>query len=226
VIPLAVYYVVRSHLSSDAVALAIAGIPAAVWVLVEWVRKRVLDPIGAIILFGFLVGLLASWALGGSAFVLKARDSAFTAAFGVACLASLATRRPVMFYLGRSMSAGDNPSRRARYDELIELPPARAVFVTVTAVWGVALLLDAGVRLVLAWSLPTGPFLALTPVVSALLLGGAFAFTMWFSRWARGRGEVIGQIHEVPQSGGSVWWWLRRYGSRMPDVANDPAGTE
>ena len=52
-------------------------------------RKRRIDPIGCIVLFGFIAGILASIALGGSAFVLKVRDSAFTALFGLACLTSL-----------------------------------------------------------------------------------------------------------------------------------------
>src|ERR1700756_729087 len=56
VIPLAVYYSVRSHVGGDAAALMIAGAPAAAWVAVHWVRNRRIDPIGAITLFGFVAG--------------------------------------------------------------------------------------------------------------------------------------------------------------------------
>ena len=57
IVPLAVYYLVRSHVGSDADALAIAGIPAAIWVIGQFMRRRRIDPIGAIVLFGFVVGL-------------------------------------------------------------------------------------------------------------------------------------------------------------------------
>jgi len=187
VVPLAVYYLVRSHVSGDATALAIAGIPAALWVVVQWLRLRRIDPIGAIILFGFAAGLIASAALGGNAFVLKVRDSAFTGLFGLSCLASLALRRPVMFYVGRAMSAGNDPARREAYDALWELPPARRVFAIITTVWGIGLLVEAGLRVVLAATLPTGPFLAVAPVMAAVMIGGMFVFTLWYSKWSRER---------------------------------------
>ena len=185
VIPLAVYYLVRHQVNSDAVALAIAGIPAAAWVIVQWVRHRHIDPIGAIVLCGFIGGLITSAALGGDAFVLKVRDSALTFLLGVACLLSLRFRRPVMFYLGRSLSAGGNPARRAAYDGLWDRPGGPHAFRVITAVWGVGLIGDAGLIVLLASSLTTGVFLATSPSVSTVLLSGLFAFSVWYIRAAQ-----------------------------------------
>src|SRR2546421_82560 len=133
IIPLGVYYAIRPHVSGDAAALAIAGAFPAGWVLVEWVRKRTLDAIGSITLFGFLAGIAASYLLGGNAFVLKVRDSAFTALFGLACLATLTMRRPMMFHIGKALSAGDDEKRRAAYDELYDLPTAPRTFAIITS---------------------------------------------------------------------------------------------
>jgi hypothetical protein len=185
VIPLAVYYLVRHQVNSDAVALAIAGIPAAAWVLVQWVRHRHIDPIGAIVLCGFVGGLIISAALGGDAFVLKVRDSALTFLLGVACLVSLRIRRPVMFYIGRSLSAGANPARRAAYDGLWDRPGGPHAFRVITAVWGVGLIGDAGLILLLGSTLTTGVFLATSPSVSTALLSGLFAFSVWYIRAAQ-----------------------------------------
>ena len=191
VIPLAVYYVVRRHVSGDATALVIAGAFPAGWVLVELARKRTLDAIGSITLFGFLAGIAASYALGGNAFVLKVRDSAFTALFGLVCLVSLAWHRPMMFHLGKALSAGDDKDRRAAYDELFTLPTSRRTFVIITAAWGVGLLVEAGVRVLLAVALPTGTFLAVSPVVGGVFFGGLFIFTLRYSKIARARGEAL-----------------------------------
>ncbi len=79
VVPLAVYYLVRHRVHTDADALIIAGIFPAAWVTVQFVRQRRIDPVGAIVLFGFVVGVAASLLLGGNAYVLKVRDSVFTA---------------------------------------------------------------------------------------------------------------------------------------------------
>jgi hypothetical protein len=187
IVPLAVYYLVRHEAGSDAAALAIAGIPAAGWVTLQWVRHRRVDPIGAIVVLGFAGGLAVSAALGGSAFVLKVRDSAFTCLLGLACFLSLRFRRPVMFYLGRSFSAGDDPDRRAAYEGLWTLPGGPHTFRVITAVWGVGLICDAGLRVMLAASLPTGAFLATSPTAAGLMFSALFAFTVWYSRAARRR---------------------------------------
>jgi hypothetical protein len=209
-IPLGVYYLVRHHVGSDAAALALAGVPAAAWVAVEWVRRRTVDPIGAIMLFGFVAGLIASYALGGNAIVLKVRDSVFTGFLGLACLVSLRLgRRPAMFFVGRALSAGDDPIRQNIYNDLWALPPARAVFQTITILWGAVLLCESGLRVLLAVLLPTGPFLAASPALAGVLLGGTGAFTMWFSRWARTRSEAL-IARGLREDGGSTWWWLHR----------------
>jgi hypothetical protein len=191
IVPLAVYYVVRRHVSGDATALAIAGAFPAAWVLVELARKRTLDAIGSITLFGFLAGIAASYAMGGDAFVLKVRDSAFTALFGLVCLVSLASHRPMMFHLGKALSAGDDKDRRAAYDELLALPMARRTFAIITAAWGFGLLIEAAARVLLAVTLPTGTFLAVSPVIGAVFFGGLFVFTLRYSKVARQRGEVL-----------------------------------
>jgi hypothetical protein len=189
-VPLAVYFSARPHVSSDATGLIIAGAFPAGWVLLEWLRRRHLDPIGSLVLAGFVLGALASWALGGNAFVLKVRESFFGGLFGVACLLSLLARRPMMFHIGKALSAGDDEDRRAAYDEMWELPTAARTFATITACWGVGLICEAGVRIVLALALPTGLFLAVAPVLAAVVFGSLFAFTIVWTRRARRLGEA------------------------------------
>lgn len=191
VIPLAVYYSVRPHVHGDATALVIAGAPAALWVALEWVRKRRVDPIGCIVLFGFVAGVAASYLLGGSAFVLKVRDSAFTCLFGMLCLASLVRTKPLMFHIGRALSAGDDAAKLAAYDQLWEMPTAPRTFRVITAAWGAGLIIEAAMRVGLAVALPTGQFLAVSPVLAFVVFGGLFAFTVWLSRRARRDGEAL-----------------------------------
>jgi hypothetical protein len=180
-----VYYVVRHHVSSDQRALIIAGLFPTAWIVVQWVRTRRLDPVGAIVLAGFAVGVMVSELLGGNAFVLKVRDSGFTVAFGIASLVSLLASRPLMFHIGKAMSAGDDERRRAAYDELWDIAEARRVFRIITVCWGVGLIAEASLRILLAAILPTGPFLAVSPALAFASLGGLFAFTTFYSARAR-----------------------------------------
>ena len=225
-VPLAVYYLVRSHVGGDAAALAIAGIPAALWVGLQWIRRRRIDPIGAIVLSGFVVGLIVSSALGGNAFVLKVRDSAFTFLFGVASLVSARfARRPLTFYIGRALSAGADQRRVQLYDQLWERPAARATFWVINLVWGIGLICDAAVRVVLAANLSTGAFLGASPVIGFAFIGSMAAFTVWLVGRSRHRAPLVDEI-DVPDGGGSTWWWLRLYLSpaRVPTNQHQRGG--
>jgi hypothetical protein len=220
VVPLAVYYLVRSHVGSDADALAIAGIPAAAWVAFQFARRRRIDPIGAIVLSGFVLGLIVSFALGGNAFVLKVRDSAFTVVFGAAAIVSgLSGRRPLTYFVGRALSAGSDPRRLALYDQLWESSAARATFRVVNLIWGVGLVLEASARVVLAADLSTKTFLAVSPVVSFVFLGSMGALTVMLSSRSRHRASLVDPA-DIPPGGGGTWWWLRVY------LGEPPAGAE
>lgn len=192
VVPLIVYNLVRHHVHSDADALIIAGCFPTAWILFEFVRKRTVDMIGVIVLFGFAVGVITSTLLGGNAYVLKARDSAFTAIFGLACLISIfVADRPLIFYVGRFLSAGNDPERVVAFDGLHDLPTGRHSFRVLTAVWGIGLLAEASTRLVLAAFLGTGIFLAVSPVITGVCIAAMFVFTIWYSKRARLLGQAL-----------------------------------
>ena len=184
-LPIATYFAVRGHVST-ASALIIAGIPAAAYVLIQLARTRVIEPIGAITLYGFTVGAIASAALGGNAYVLKVREVAFEVPFAIACLLSVAlARRPVMFFLAKAVSAGADKRRQAAYDELYELPMAARTFGVITLVWGIAMFGHSLVLILLALALPTGAFLLVAALIAMAFFGGLLTFTFRYSARAR-----------------------------------------
>ena len=115
--------------------------------------------------------------------MLKVRDAFFTAIFGALCIITIFThRRPALFYVGRYLSAGQDPAKLAAYNELHEGPIGRRTFRVLSAVWGVGLIVEAGLRMTLADLLPTGTFLAVSPFITASVIGSLFAFTVVFVR--------------------------------------------
>jgi len=186
VLPLCAYFVARRHVSNDTAALVVAGCFSAGWILVQFARRRRIDLVGAVVLAGFAVGLTSSTLLGGNAYVLKAREAFLTAVFGVACIVTLFTHdRPVLFYVGRHLTAGNDPDKVSAYDRLHELPAGRRAFRVLSVVWGIGLVFQASVHLTLAGVLPTGIFVAVAPVVTGCVLGGLFAFTALYTRRVR-----------------------------------------
>jgi hypothetical protein len=182
VLPVVGYVLLRPHVSSDAVALAAVMVFPIIEIAVERYRHGRFEPIGIIALIGIGIGLLGAVALNGDATLLKVRDSLVTGLFGIVCLGSLGTRRPAMFYLGRSFATGDDPEQVTEFDTIWELPGVPGRFRFVTAVWGVALLAEALLRTALALTIPTETFLVVTPILNWTVIGGLLWFTATFSR--------------------------------------------
>jgi hypothetical protein len=182
VLPVIAYAFLRPHVSSDAVALAaIMVFPLAEIAYERWHSGR-FEPIGIIVLVGIAVGLIGAVAFNGDATLLKVRDSALTGLFGVVCLVSLGTRRPAMFYMGRSFATAGDRQKMTEFDELWAWPGVAARFRIVTVVWGVGLVAEAVARTVLAVSVPTQTFLVVTPFINWGVLGGLLWWTTVYSR--------------------------------------------
>jgi hypothetical protein len=177
-LPIGVYFVVRNHVHTDAQALIVAGCFSVAWIVVQFIRQRTVDVVGAAVLVGFAAGVVTSTLLGGNAYVLKVRDGFFTLLFGIACIVTLYTHdRPAYFYVNRYLSAGKDPLKVSAFDQLHDIPIGRHTFRTLSVVWGVGLVVEASARLTLAELLPTGTFLAVSPFITVSVIGGLFAFT-------------------------------------------------
>jgi hypothetical protein len=197
-VPIGVYFLVRHRVHSDAQALIIAGSFSVAWIVLQWVRQRRIDFVGAIVLFGFAVGVTSSIVLHGNTYVLKVRDAFFTALFGAACVITVFTHeRPTLFYVSRYLSAGNDPEKVSAYNQLHEHPTGRRTFVVLSVVWGIGLMAEAGLRMTLADFLPTGTFLAVSPAVTLPIIGSLFAFTVVYSK--RSQLEAIAMLRTLPE---------------------------
>ncbi len=191
-LPIAVYFSVRPHVGSDAEGLIIAGSVSVAWILFQFVRQRQVDFVGAIVLVGFLVGVISSTLLGGNAYMLKVRDAFFTAIFGIACIVTVYTHdRPALFYVSRYLSAGNDPAKVEMYNQMHQLPTARHTFRVLSVLWGVGLIVEASTRMVLAEVLHTGTYVAVSPFISAVVIGGLFAFTIVYSKRTQEEAAVM-----------------------------------
>jgi len=195
VLPVVGYSILRPHVSSDAIALAIVMVFPLADIANERVRQGRFEPIGLIALTGISVGIVGVIVFHGDATLLKIRDSLITGVFGVVCLASLAAPRPVMFYLGRAFATGGDTEKVDEFNKLLELPGTLRRFRFVTAVWGVGLVGEAIVRTLLAFTLSTERFLIVAQLISWSVLAALFVFTIRFAR--RSRERVQGPIQAL-----------------------------
>ncbi|GAA2776368.1 VC0807 family protein [Saccharopolyspora taberi] len=160
VLPVAVYYGLRSAGVGEVPALVTSAVVPVVRIAHELLVHRRADPLAVFALVMIAVSLLLSY-VGGSPRTLLARDGWLMAACGVAVLATL-RRRPVVFTLGRMLVARAGHGVEDWDRRWSGSAPFRRVWRVLTAAWGIALLGAAAVKVLMAYSLPVDVVPALT----------------------------------------------------------------
>jgi hypothetical protein len=173
-VPVALYYGLRAMGASVYLSLLAGAVVPAVTTAAGVIRSRSIDRLGAfmltIMLFGVAVALIA-----GSPRFLLAKEAWVTAAVGVWFVLSARGSRPLSFVFARAILEGRRQFTDQPWDELWERSPSfRQGWRVSSLIWGIGSLVDAALRVVLAYSLPVDIVPAVTPVlfvVSFTLLG-------------------------------------------------------
>lgn len=95
-------------------------------------------------------------------------------------LASFLLPRLLAFYLGRQMMTGGDPQRISHGDDLWQYPGFRFGNRVVSAVWGWGLLIEAGLRIVLALGLPVSLFLLAWPYLNYGIYEALLVWTVYY----------------------------------------------
>jgi hypothetical protein len=185
-VPTIVYQIAHHRGAGDVLALGLAAIFPAVVALIGIVRRRTLDPIAGIVLFGLAVSACA-FAIGGGARVLLIRESFVTGALGLTCFASLLAPRPLMYYFGRWFETHGEAEAMRTYDLQWANPRFRAANRRITLAWGAAFSGEFVLRVAMALTLPTAAVLAAGPLVLAAITVATLAWTFSYVRRLRAR---------------------------------------
>ncbi|WP_143094202.1 VC0807 family protein [Streptacidiphilus jiangxiensis] len=155
-VPTAMFYVLRAAGLGLYLTLVLSAVlPAGVAVL-QWFRSRERDGLALYMLSMLVASALVSLVSGSPRFLL-AREGWLTGITGLWFIASLRASRPLAFLYTRPMLEGhrrlaDIPGD---WDELWErLPRFRRIWKVGSVLWGVALLADSVVRVIMAYTLP------------------------------------------------------------------------
>jgi hypothetical protein len=172
---LVAYYGLRAVGASPYVALLGGTVTAGLRIVYVWLRTRRFDGFAAFMLAEFGVGLGFALLTGDARF-LVAKESFSTAVAGLVFLATCGYGRPMVWHA----AARFQPAERERFDRLwLGSPEFRRLFRTLTAVWGVGMLVEAAARVVVAYTLPVDTAAGLSQVLRfaamALLVLWTFA---------------------------------------------------
>ena len=165
-------------------AYAAASLFPAASVVASWAAQRRFDPIGLAVLVGLAGALLTALLTGDPRFALLRAAPAF-ALFGLACLVSLATKRPLMFFVARALATAGDADRIAAWNERLALPAFRHVMRRLTAAWGAGTLLEAVLGVAVAFLLPASVAAIAEPMTAFAIIGALLAWTRSTQRRAR-----------------------------------------
>ncbi|WP_433436771.1 hypothetical protein [Nonomuraea sp. CA-141351] len=167
-LPLVAFLLIRPHVGSDALALALGGAIAAGRTVFLFARRRRVDVIGLVAITAFAISALASLAFGGSSLPLKLDMALLVGPLGLACLVSVAVGHPLHDLVTRIRRM---PKANRRHSSII------------TAIVGCTLVVHTVVHIVLALTLPTATFLAASRLAGwGIIAVGAAVMAVYLRR--------------------------------------------
>lgn len=184
-VPVGAYFVLHALGYSDFAGLLAGTVLSALMVIGQAIRSQRLELMSAIILGGFVFGLVASL-ISGDPRMMIAKDSAATALIGLAFLISAMIGKPLTYLVARKAVGAGGPARVAELETAYRTDPAkRRAFTVLTVMWGAGLVLEATIRIVLAYQLPIHTMAWLSPVLMIAVVGPLIALSIV----ARNRGR-------------------------------------
>jgi intracellular septation protein A len=185
--PVAVYYVLRAAGTAQVTALIASGILPAIGVTISVIRHRRIDAIGLLALLGIVAGTIAGLVSHSARLVLM-EGSVPTAVFGLTCLGSLLTSRPLMYRIGVQTRGEDTPGGR-RLQVLWAQPAGQRAFRVITLVWGVTFLAEAAARVLIVEAVSGGNALLIVKVMPYVVLFGLIRWMAFYTRQLREAGQ-------------------------------------
>jgi hypothetical protein len=183
-------------------ALLLSSLPPIIWSILQLVWSRKLDVISLLVIAGIAASLLATL-LGGSPRLLLVRESFITGIFGLVFLGSLWFPRPLLFYLAKATVAKQGMAE-AQFAEKWSIPGFRHTFYLMTVVWGVGLIGQAILQVILAFALSIEQDLVVSPIVGYGIYLGLFGWSFWYGKRRRARGERLAAAAAQKSSGQAV----------------------
>jgi hypothetical protein len=178
--PLVVYRLCRTGGVPAVWALVLSGGSPGLGVVIDYLRWRTLEVVGAVVLTGIVLSVILALISGSTKAVLL-EGAAGTAGFGVLCFLSLWRRRPLLFYFVQAFYGGRHSDEGTSLEQDFDTrEPARRFFRIITAVWGAAYVVEAVALALIVQSVSTGEALAFNRILPWVVGGVLFA---WSYRW-------------------------------------------
>ena len=188
ILPFAIYNYAEAPLGAVRALLASSAPPIA-WSLVELARHRRVDALSLLVLCGIALSLLAMLGGGGIQF-LQLREKLVTGVIGLAFVGSALIGKPLVFELARATQRRKSAREAEEFEALQVYAGFRRTMAVMTWVWGLGLLADVAVSVVLVFALSIREYLIVNPIIGYGTMGGLSLWSFLYGQRAKRRGEA------------------------------------
>jgi hypothetical protein len=185
--PLLAYNLLRSNGFSTVAALILSGLFPVIGMIIGFIGHRRVDAVGALVLAGIVVGAILGLVSHNPKLVLD-EGSVSTGVFGLICLGSLATDKPMMYRLALEFM-GPDTERGREFADLRQYKEFRRAFVVVTVVWATAYVAEAAARVAIVQNTSAGAALPVSKVLPYAVAAVLIAWTFGYGRYQKRQGE-------------------------------------
>jgi hypothetical protein len=188
ILPFVIYNYAEAPLG-EVRALLASSAPPILWSVIEFARHRRLDALSVLVVGGIVLSLLAMLGGGGAQF-LQLREKLVTGVIGLAFLGSVLIRKPLVYELARASMRRKSEGEAQQFEALQVHAGFRRTMTMMTLVWGLGLLADVAVAVVLVFTLSIRAYLIVNPIIGYGTIGALSLWTFLYGQHARRRGEA------------------------------------
>jgi hypothetical protein len=183
---MSVFFILSPHfVASSIIPLLAASLVPIAGIIFNVMKKRRVDVVGMIVLLTLLASI-AGAVFGGGQRLLLLRESLSTGAFGLALSISPVFPKPIGYYVVRHFINAHESSHGLCFERLYESRRFRRTLREITFFWGVLLLVEFAIRVLMILTLPVAVVVSTCPLIlNGLMLLGAVISAFWMSRGIR-----------------------------------------
>jgi intracellular septation protein A len=188
ILPFLIYSYAEAPLGAVRALLA-SSAPPILWSLIEFARHRRLDAVSVLVVSGIALSLLAMLGGGGVRF-LQLREKLVTGVIGLVFLGSAMIGKPLIYELARASMRRKSDAEAEQFEALQVHAGFRRTMMVMTLVWGLGLLADVAVSVVLVFVLSIRVYLLVNPILGYGTMGALSLWSFLYGRRAKRRGEA------------------------------------
>lgn len=188
ILPFVIYTYAEAPLG-EVRALLASSAPPILWSLIEFARYRRVDALSVLVVSGIALSLLAMLG-GGGVRVLQLREKLVTGVIGLAFLGSALIRKPLIYELARASMRRKSEGEAQQFEALQVHAAFRRTMTVMTLVWGLGLVADVAVSVVLVFVLSIREYLIVNPILGYGTMGALSLWSFFYGQRAKRRGEA------------------------------------